>query len=79
MTNRNLTEDERDALERLIDSTNLNVVLQGLSWICEERADHIQSNYEMEMWIDPLARKWYHAAGVIGMAATDRHVMAVSL
>lgn len=67
MSNRDLTQLERDALEALIDSANLEAVLQGLSLICEEKADHIIASYSDRS----LAKRWLHAGGVCGVAACD--------
>lgn len=66
MTNRDLTYEERDALESLIDSTSVVAVMQALSEICGEKAEHIRTN-----WQDAkLAREWDHTCGVIGCAST---------
>lgn len=76
--NRDLFPSEKAAIEMIVDATNLNAVLQALSEICGEKALHIQTNYGMDREDDPLARKWASAEGVIGVLATDKHVMAVS-
>lgn len=62
---RDLTQPERDALESLIDAAGLSPVLEALSEICAEKADHIESTYTDSA---PLARRWREACGVIGCA-----------
>jgi hypothetical protein len=72
--NRDLNNVERDALEAILNVTNLNAVVQALSEICEEKADHIATN-----WQDAgLAKQWRTAAGKLGVTSTTREVMAVS-
>ena len=45
-------------LEQIIDATSVAKVLDMMSGICGQKADHIQSN-----WQDaPLARKWQRAS-----------------
>jgi hypothetical protein len=49
---RGLTVSERRDLESLIDRTSLQEVLMGLSEICSEKADHVETNWQDK----PLAR-----------------------
>lgn len=66
MTNRDLNTQERETLEGLIDATSVVAVMQALSEICSEKADHVRTN-----WQDAkLARMWDTAAGQIGCAST---------
>ena len=47
-----------DQLEPLIDRASLAMVLEALSQVCWEKADHLQSN-----WQDPVTAKAWHKAG----------------
>ncbi len=66
---RDLTQPERDALEALIDAAGVTPILEALSGICDEKAEHIRANYEGES--DPTARRWATGCGFIGCAAAD--------
>ena len=59
-----------DQLEPLIDRASLATVLEALSQVCWEKADHLQSN-----WQDPVAAKtWRKASNAI-----DRIIPKVSV
>lgn len=70
---RDLERGERDTLESLIDAAGLCAVLQALSEICGEKADHIRASYSDAV----TARAWDSACGVVGVASADPHVMAI--
>lgn len=75
MANRDLNQTERNALEALIDASNVEAVMQALSDICVDKASHLD-----EAWQDrETARLWNYAAGVIGVASTKltRHVNGI--
>lgn len=74
---RDLTLVERDVLEALIDSAGLVAVLHGLSEVCDEKAQHIQSSYAASNRLDPLAKAWSYAAGKIGCVSCHHAVMAI--
>ncbi len=59
-----------DQLEPLIDRASLARVLEALSQVCWEKADHLQSN-----WQDPVAAKTWRKAG----NAIDRIIPKVSV
>ena len=64
MSARVLTQDERNTIESLIDSSSLANVVDALTTICYEKADHIDSN-----WQDHgLARMWTKAGKSIEKA-----------
>jgi hypothetical protein len=64
MSNRDLTNAEKDDLERLIDRVGIESVLMGISEICGEKAEHIRS-----MWQDhALAKRWDILSGRVGVA-----------
>jgi hypothetical protein len=63
-----------EALELLIDATSLSDVLQQLSEICFEKADHISASYDDQA----LARKWQSASNRLCVIATKSWVEAVS-
>ncbi len=70
---RDLTENEKLQLEQLIDGGGLCAVLQALSTICDEKADHITQSYGY----GSTAKMWRSAAGVLGVASCDSRVMAI--
>ncbi len=63
--NRDLTSAESVTLEGLIDATSLQAVMQALSVICGEKAEHVRASYDDTA----LARAWDHAGGVVGVAS----------
>ena len=65
--NRDLTNQETETLEKLIDVAGLTAVLETLSSICDAKADHIRSSYNDKF----LARKWDEACGICGIASTN--------
>lgn len=66
---RELTQAERDGVERLIDSTGLAAVLAAVRDIANEKAEHIR-----EAWQDAsLARTWDAAGSAIGTAQAKVH------
>lgn len=53
-----LTREQVTALEQMIDSTSLAAVMTALEVICDEKCDHLESN-----WQDPDSGKvWARAA-----------------
>lgn len=67
-------QELRDALEESIDDNSLQFWLYELAAICEEKAMHIEAN-----WQDAaLARLWNRAANTITKAAESAAVEAVS-
>jgi hypothetical protein len=62
MEMRDLTPLERAGLEQLIDICGLSSVVMALSDICDEKAEHIRSNWQDK----PLARQWAKACGRLG-------------
>ncbi len=59
-----------DQLEPLIDRSSLATVLEALSQVCWEKADHLRSN-----WQDRATAKCWHKAG----QAIDRIIPKVSV
>lgn len=47
----------KDQLETLVDSHNLASVLQTLAYVCSDKADHLQEN-----WQDTCAARHWQAA-----------------
>lgn len=76
MANRDLTPQELATLESLIDATNLQSVLMGLSEICGEKAEHIASSYGDA---PSLVKAWNTASGKLGITAVSREVCALPL
>lgn len=67
MANRDLTQEERVRLETLMDDAGLSPILEALSEICAEKAEHIRETYGDRA----LARRWDTACSIIGMAVPD--------
>lgn len=60
---RDLTAQEKDQVEALVDGCGLSSVLMALSEICGEKAEHVATN-----WQDAaLTRDWATACGRIGV------------
>lgn len=58
MHNRRLTEEQKVALENLIDCISMRELLEALGEICAEKAEHIKYN-----WQDTTtALPWLYAA-----------------
>lgn len=67
-------EELREELEQSIDSNSLQFWLYELAAICEEKAEHIESE-----WQDAaLARLWNRAANAITKTAENAAIEAVS-
>lgn len=50
--------DTIEQLEQLIDQHSLKYILESLSTICSEKADHIRTNWQDR----DLAKEWQHTA-----------------
>ena len=61
LTIETITEVEIDALEAMIDQHGLDTVVLALSHICDEKAEHIRTNWQDEN----LADKWEALAGYL--------------
>jgi hypothetical protein len=63
---RDLTKQEAESLEHLIDLCGVQAVTEALSTICGEKSEHVAAN-----WQDKgLARAWATAEGALGVAST---------
>lgn len=71
---RDLTQQERNVLEDIIDTASIQAVLEALSEICGEKAERLR--------LAPLdsaaIRRWENACGSIGLFTCDKHIAAVS-
>lgn len=74
MANLDLTPTQAATLESLVDSCGLGAVLEALSAICGEKAEHIDQAYGD----GALARHWRTAEGAVGVVATAPDVLTVS-
>lgn len=54
--------DLEKELEKLVDATGLQSIVEGLSRICHEKAEHIRSSYNDK----PLARLWEKNGNLFG-------------
>lgn len=67
---RDLSPPELQQLERLVDVTSLQAVLEGLSTIAGLKAEHVR-----EAWGDQaLARAWANAEGALGIMSLNPNV-----
>lgn len=53
-----------DALEAILDQSDIKQVVLMLARICNEKAEHVRSNWQDET----LAKTWEHNANVLGKA-----------
>lgn len=74
MANRDLTNAEKDALESMIDSANLQSVIMGLSEICGLKSEHILTMYNDKV----TAKAWATAEGVLGVTVCDKRIACLS-
>lgn len=70
---KDLNPSAQATLENLVDVHGLCAVLQSLSSVCDEKADHIRASYDDQN----LARAWRLASAIVGIASCDAHVMRV--
>jgi hypothetical protein len=61
------TEQLRNELESLIDSNSLSTVLDAISVICHEKAEHVNENWQDKT----LAKSWVKAGNRIGRMLVD--------
>jgi hypothetical protein len=54
-----------DSLEDLVDRSSLSDVLEALEGMCDEKADHVATNWQDR----PLSKQWAKAARAIGRAS----------
>lgn len=68
-----LTAEEMQlSLEEMIDKTHIRYVLELLEEICNEKAMHIEANWQDD------ATNWYKAAELIGRTAQQPEIKAIS-
>jgi len=65
MTKPDLTANEMDVLESIIDRMSVSDVLYAVEAICLSKADHVRANWQDE----GLAKEWEHRAAVLSKAA----------
>jgi uncharacterized protein with HEPN domain len=63
--NRDLTKQEAETLEAIIDASSLQAVVMALSEICGEKSEHVLTNWQDKA----LAREWAEACGQLGVLA----------
>lgn len=63
-----------DILEKLVDSNGLAAVLDALSAICHEKADHIHTSYDDRV----TAVSWRRAGQRVHLAAESQAVRIVT-
>jgi hypothetical protein len=71
---RKMSTEQQTALELLVDSCGLDLVLAGLANICAGKSDHILANWEDRN----ASRAWLSAMVVCDHAATRNQVHKVS-
>lgn len=70
---KDLKLEQETVLEVLIDECGLCAVLQSLSSICDQKADHILSSYSDK----PLSKLWAIAGGEIGLVVCKPSITAI--
>ena len=65
-----LTKEAECVLEDLIDRNNLSSVIEALVAICEEKAIHVEANWQDQ----DLAKAWRRAAKAIDAASVKIEV-----
>ena len=69
-------QEVRESIERIeseIDSRSLQMVLQAIETICDEKAQHIRENWQDE----GLAQLWEQAAMVMSKASNNQAVQVL--
>jgi hypothetical protein len=75
MTSREeLTAEEEQTLERIIDRTSVQAVLESMSIVCGKKAEHLLTNWQDKT----TARVWQKAEGAIGLFLCDSNIVEVS-
>lgn len=69
-----MDEQDKTALEMLMDKYSLKTVLEAISEICHEKAEHVQSAWQD----DKLSAAWAAAGQFMDVAANRRAVERVS-
>jgi hypothetical protein len=69
------TTDRKGALESFIDATSLSHVLNTIAEICDEKADHLRTNWQAHA----QAQTWESCANRLSMVAVKEYVTRVSL
>ena len=64
---RNVSNEEADKIEEIIDSVGLSNFISAVSEICTEKADHIRSNSAAEDDLY-LSRMWLNCWSVLNTA-----------
>jgi hypothetical protein len=63
----------KDLLEQMIDSSNLFAILELIEVICEEKAEHLRSNWQDEA----LTKAWSRAAYRVAACANSKEVLSL--
>lgn len=71
---RTITDGEKLALEALIDAVGLHSVLNAVAVTCNEKAEHVRSNWQDNV----LALRWDRAGLRVGRVAGHQDVMRLS-
>lgn len=68
MTTKELSNTEKIMLEGFIDSYGLVAVIESLAEICDEKSDHLQTNWQEHPASDQV-RTWTHNGGYLQKVA----------
>lgn len=71
---REITQESRERIEALIDETSLAEVLGAISQICDEKASHIDDNWQDKR----LAKAWDRASAKLWMVTKSSIVSSIS-
>ena len=70
----NLSKEQITTLEQFVDSSSLATVLDALSTIAFEKAEHIHTNWQDRA----LARAWESAGQKLALASINKSIQTVS-
>lgn len=65
---RTLTQDAMDDLEDMVDAVGIHGIMDALSTIASEKADHVRANWQD----DAMAKEWDRVARYLSQQSTNR-------
>ena len=69
-----LSQEERNTLESMIDTSDVATVLRALALVCIEKSEHMQVNWQDK----PAARRWDRAHKALMRASESAAIAEVS-
>lgn len=68
-----MTQQQKDALEQIIDGSTIHQVIEALAEICHEKADHIRHTWQDRVTAAP----WDRAGNALSQAAKKTATIGV--